>query len=149
MINLDLNVQNDAWRSLPAVEELVRTALSAAEHQTRKPGEVSVLLTNNAEMQRLNQHFRGKDKPTDVLSFPADEMDAPFLGDIAIGFEICAEDAAAGGKSVPHHLSHLIIHGYLHLLGFDHINDADAEEMETLERLVLASLGIADPYSAA
>lgn len=149
MITLDLNVQNDAWRSLPALEDLVRTALNAAEHQTQKPGEVSVLLTSNAEMQRLNQQFRGKDKPTDVLSFPADGMDAPFLGDIALGYEVCAQDAATTGKSMPHHLTHLIIHGYLHLLGFDHINDADAEEMESLERLVLASLGIADPYSAA
>lgn len=148
MIELELDIQEPAWNELSDIKSLVLTALQAGESISGKAGTVSVRLTNNLDMQRLNKQFRGKDTPTDVLSFPADSMDAPFLGDIAVGYEICAKDADSSGKALADHLSHLIIHGYLHLLGFDHIEDAEAEEMEMLERRALASIGIADPYSA-
>jgi len=148
MIDLDLSISDASWHQISDITGIVQKALHAAEIVGQKSGEVSVLLTDDAEMQRLNKQFRAKDKPTDVLSFPADPMDAPFLGDIAIGFQIMSRDAQTAGKSLSNHLSHLVIHGYLHLLGFDHIEDAEAEEMEGLERRALASMGIADPYSA-
>lgn len=149
MISFDLTIDADDWQSLPDVQRLVEQALAAGNSVAEASGEVSLLLTSDAEMQRLNRQFRDKDKPTDVLSFPADPMDKPFLGDIAIGYETSAADAKTSGKSLPNHLTHLLIHGYLHLLGFDHMTETDAEEMEALERRALASLGIADPYSSA
>ena len=147
MITHDILVAYDRWHELPHLEKLIERAFEAAFNVASASGEVVVKLTDNSEMQRLNLQFRSKDKPTDVLSFPADKMDAPFLGDLAIGHGVSARDADAAGKSLPDHLSHLIIHGYLHLLGYDHLEDADAQEMEALERRALASLGIADPYS--
>ena len=147
MNEIDIRVDDDQWRDMKGVEDIVERALTAGRNILSKPGNVSVLLTDNSEMQRLNTEFRRKDKPTDVLSFPADSMDAPFLGDIAVGYGVSKKDAVAAGKLLSDHLSHLVVHGYLHLLGYDHENDADAKEMEALERKVLASLGIADPYS--
>ena len=147
MISFDLLITHDGWHDMTDLENAVERAFEAAFQLAKHGGEIAVLLTDDAEMQRLNAQFRGKDKPTDVLSFPADEMDAPFLGDLAIGYDISAADAESAGKSLPDHLSHLLIHGYLHLLGYDHAEHSDAEEMEALERRALASLGIADPYS--
>ena len=149
MITFDLLIAHDQWSDLPNLEQTVERAFDAAFGLVSKAGEVAVLLTDDDEMQRLNAQFRAKDKPTDVLSFPADGRDAPFLGDLAIGYTYSAKDAESMGKSLPDHLSHLLIHGYLHLLGYDHTNDENAEEMEALERRALASLGIADPYSLA
>ena len=149
MIRFDLMISSDRWSTLNALEVLLQNAFDAVDSFVDADGEVSLLLTHDAEMQRLNDLFRNKDKPTDVLSFPADAMDAPLLGDIAIGFETSAADAEKMGKSLPDHLSHLVIHGCLHLLGYDHVNEQDAEEMEALERRALASIGIADPYSVA
>ncbi len=107
-------------------------------------------------MQRLNSTFRGKDKPTNVLSFPAPPMppgagdaDSLFLGDLALGYETCAAEALAEEKSLGDHLAHLVVHGVLHLMGYDHETEAEAEEMEGRERAILASLGIADPYAGA
>ena len=108
-------------------------------------------------MQQLNSDFRGKDKPTDVLSFESDPFDpawpdhmqagAPHLGDIALGYEISAQDAASQNKSMPQHISHLLIHAVLHLDGMDHENENDAVKMEAKERKALAILGYPDPYS--
>ena len=148
MISIDLTISDDNWRALDELSGLIDRALGAAEAVAEAPGEVSILLTDNAAMQALNVQFRNKDKPTDVLSFPAHEMDAPFLGDIAVGYEISAKDAAESGKTLSDHLSHLIIHGYLHLVGYDHVDEKEAEEMEDLERRALASIGVADPYSS-
>ena len=149
MITFDLRITQQRWQDIADVEQVIALALNAAGAVAAAAGEVSLLLTDNGEMQRLNAQFRGKDKPTDVLSFPADKRDAPFLGDIAVGYGISAQDAETAGKELPDHLSHLVIHGCLHLLGLDHVEDAEAEEMEAMERRALASLGIADPYSAA
>lgn len=145
-IELDLRVEAQDWRSVETLDHLCQTALDAAAVLKTTSGEVSVLLTDDAEMQSLNAAWRGKDQPTDVLSFPADPMDAPFLGDIAVGAGIAARDAEVQGKRLSDHLRHLLIHGFLHLLGHDHEEDTQAVEMETLERQALASLGLPDPY---
>lgn len=118
--------------------------------------EISVVLSDDAEVQELNRQYRGQDKPTNVLSFAAlDDEDTPIpeegpilLGDIILAYETTVKEAQAEEKTVANHLSHLVVHGVLHLLGYDHIEDDEAEEMEGLERTVLAALGIPDPYSS-
>ena len=147
MIELDLRVAEPAWtEALPALTDICQTALNAGAVQQTATGEVSLLLTNDDEIQALNRDWRGKDEPTDVLSFPADPVDAPFLGDIAISLGVTQKDAAAREIALDQHLSHLLIHGYLHLLGHDHKDDTEAAEMESLEIAALASLGWPDPY---
>jgi len=112
-----------------------------------EPG-VSLLLTNDLAVRALNAQFRRQDKPTNVLSFPAPTNPERFLGDVALAFETCAREADEQGKPLAHHLQRLTAHGVLHLLGYDHVTDAEASEMEGLERVILAGLGIADPYAA-
>ncbi len=147
-ITLDLRVEEAGWSdAIKDIETVCNTALGAGFRVTGKAGELALLLTDDAEMQQLNRDWRGKDKPTDVLSFPADEMEAPFLGDIAVGLGIAATDARARNITLSDHLMHLLLHGYLHLLGYDHMEENEAREMEGLEIGALASLGIADPYS--
>lgn len=147
-VQLDLRIEAEAWtKALASPDAVCEKALAAAFDLSGKAGEVALLLTDDAEMHQLNRDWRDKDKPTDVLSFPADPLGAPFLGDIAIGYGVSARDAETRGIALSAHLSHLVIHGYLHLLGHDHMEDTDAREMEDLERRALATLGIADPYS--
>ncbi|MDG6078551.1 rRNA maturation RNase YbeY [Erythrobacter litoralis] len=118
---------------------------------------VSILFTTDAQVQALNREWRGKDKPTNVLSFPmltredlivlAPEGPPEMLGDIALAYETCAREAAEKGVSLEHHATHLLLHGFLHLAGHDHVDsDEDAEAMEALEIAALAKMGIADPY---
>jgi len=121
--------------------------------------EISVKFAGDAEVQSLNAAYRGKDKPTNVLSFPMVQSDLietvtgnsddgeVLLGDVILAQGVCAAEAADKGVSVEVHATHLIVHGTLHLLGFDHVDDAEAESMESSERAALASLGIADPYA--
>ena len=146
MIELDLIIEDDTWSAIPDVEGVCQTAFRAGAEVEPATGLVSLLLTDNAALQALNLQFRGKDKPTDVLSFPADPMDRPLLGDIAIASGVAGSDADAQGKALAHHLTHLLIHGYLHLLGHDHETASEAETMERLEIKALASLGIDNPY---
>ena len=146
MIDVALIVEGEVWSALGDLDALSRRAFAAAAKQAPAEGLVSLLLTDDGELQQLNRDFRGKDKPTDVLSFPALPMDRPLLGDIAVAHGVAARDAAAQGKTMPDHLTHLLIHGYLHLLGHDHETPAEAELMESLEISALASLGIANPY---
>ena len=147
-VSIDMRIEAADWsESLPDPESLSSNAVSAAATLTGVSGEIALLLTDDDEMHALNRDWRGKDKPTDVLSFPADPIEAPFLGDIAVGFGVASADAATRGISLGDHLSHLVIHGYLHLIGHDHIEDTEAREMENLEVRALATLGIADPYS--
>ena len=120
--------------------------------------EISVRLTDDDEVRTLNAQYRHKDKPTNVLSFPMIQPDLletvtqnsddgeVLLGDIVLAYGVCAAEAAAKGVSVEHHATHLVVHGTLHLLGYDHLGDGDADAMEDIERSALASLGIADPY---
>jgi probable rRNA maturation factor len=112
-----------------------------------EPG-VAVLLTSDEAMAELNQRFRGKADPTNVLSFPASANPENHLGDIALAHGVCVREAEEQGKSLQQHLAHLVVHGVLHLLGYDHETDGEAEAMEALERSILESLGVPDPYAS-
>jgi probable rRNA maturation factor len=154
VIELDIAVEGGGWASLPEVEELARraveAALGAASDAARGPVEISLLLADDAAVQALNREWRGQDKPTNVLSFPAPEQPgAPgprHLGDVALAYETLVREAQREGKSLRNHAAHLIVHGTLHLLGYDHELEGQAEIMEALEAKALARLGIADPY---
>jgi probable rRNA maturation factor len=143
-----------------AVDAAVRLAAIPELADPVVPVSVSIKLSDNAEVHALNQEWRGKDKPTNVLSFPMldeDELDALLtgtydapeimLGDIILAYEICAAEAAEKAIPVAHHATHLVIHGVLHLLGHDHIEDDEAELMEALEVKALASMGLHNPYT--
>lgn len=112
-----------------------------------EPLELSILFTDDAAIRRLNRDYRGLDKPTNVLSFP--QPSGQLLGDIILAFETVEREAALAGKPLRAHMGHLVVHGFLHLVGFDHEDDAEAEEMEALERAALKRMGIADPYAGA
>jgi probable rRNA maturation factor len=130
------------------------TGAALLEDLPLERAELSLVLADDAMVQELNRQYRGQDKPTNVLSFAAlDDEDAPepedgplLLGDVIIAYETTAAEAQAEGKSLTDHLSHLVVHGVLHLLGFDHMEEDEAEEMEGLESSILGMLGIADPY---
>ena len=145
---IDVEVEDTAWTvAVPDAETLVRRAAEAAL-EARSAGGVTILLTDDATVQALNRQFRAKDSPTNVLSFPAPPNPEDHLGDVALAYGVCAREAADQGKPLGHHLQHLTVHGVLHLLGYDHIGDDEAEAMEGLERAVLAGLGVPDPYAA-
>jgi probable rRNA maturation factor len=149
---IEVEIEDEAWRAaLPDAETLAREAAMAAlaggMTQGVSEAELVVLLTDDAAVQDLNARFRGKDVPTNVLSFPAAESAHPHLGDVALAYGVCAREANAQGKTLAHHLSHLVVHGVLHLLGYDHLAEGEAEAMEALERAVLAGRGVADPYA--
>jgi len=146
---IDLRIADDGWNSLEQPEALAQQAIEAGRSELAEPrdGEIAILLASDAEMQRLNADWRGKDKATDILSFPADARDGSFLGDLALGFGVCSGDARRLGLSLEDHVTHLLIHGYFHLLGFDHETDEEAGEMEAMEVSALARLGLGDPYS--
>ena len=125
----------------------VEAALHGAKR--RKATELAIRIVGLEEGQALNRDYRGKDYPTNVLSFPAElppGVALPLIGDLAICAPVVAREAAEQGKKPAQHWAHMTVHGVLHLLGFDHMEDADAERMESLEKRILASLGIADPY---
>ena len=147
-LDIDVVIECDRWPS--DSEAIVRRAVAEAA-KTVKQGTgraLAVLLTDDAAIRRLNATWRGIDQPTNVLSFPAPHMSAAPapLGDIAIAYETTAREAETEGKPLAHHLAHLSVHGFLHLLGYDHASDAQADAMEDLECQVLAALGVPDPY---
>src|SRR5437879_9092709 len=147
--NIEVIVEWAQWDTLPDADAVVRNAIAQAlaALKGRAEVELAVLLTDDAAVRRLNATWRGLDKPTNVLSFPAAEAaDAPHLGDVAIAFETTAREAKDEGKPLADHLAHLAVHGFLHLVGYDHQSDADAERMEQLERDILARLNVPDPY---
>jgi probable rRNA maturation factor len=146
---IDIEIEDEAWSvALPDAEILARTAAQAALDSEGASAEgVTLLLTDDATVRELNDRFRQQDKPTNVLSFPAPTNPEHFLGDVALACGVCAREAAEQGKPLAHHLQHLVAHGVLHLLGYDHEGDAEAEAMEGLERTVLAGLGVPDPYA--
>lgn len=144
---IDIEIEDDAWaKALPGVEALARTAAEAALAGERGGG-VVVLLTDDETVRDLNARFRGKDSSTNVLSFPAGQNPENLLGDVALAFGVCAREAREQNKPLAHHLQHLVAHGVLHLVGYDHETDAEAEAMEALEREILAGLGVPDPYA--
>jgi probable rRNA maturation factor len=150
--DIAVNIESPLWDAQPEAGRMVHDAIMAAAARVPSEGELSVLLADDGAVQALNRDWRNIDKPTNVLSFPSD---APrlagvpaLLGDIAIAFETLDREAAAEKKPFLHHLAHLAVHGYLHLLGYDHQTDSEAEAMEALEREILAAMRIPDPYSA-
>lgn len=155
---IDLAVEDARWETaIPGLEALVTRAVEAglavAPGKPDGPVEVSVVLTDDAAVQELNRTWRGKDKPTNVLSFPAapqprhDEAATP-LGDVVLAYETLVRESAEQSKPLQNHLAHLLVHGTLHCLGQDHeIGEAEADAMEALEVAALATLGIPDPYA--
>lgn len=150
MLELDLQVACEAT-GLPS-EAQFRQWCELALRQRQNDSELTIRLVDEAEGRELNRTWRHKDYATNVLSFPADVpdelLDIPLLGDLVICAGVVTREAAEQGKSAEAHWAHLVIHGCLHLLGYDHIDDAEAEEMESLERELLAELGHPDPYAA-
>jgi probable rRNA maturation factor len=156
VIALDISVEAKGWEALPDLESLCRNAVTAALAEAGEEVDaaegvlLSLLFTDDTSIAVLNRDWRGQDKPTNVLSFPAAPGINPLgpdpLGDIALAYETCAREAQAEGKSLSDHVAHLVIHGTLHCLGDDHEDDAQAEAMEAREVAALARLGIADPY---
>lgn len=147
---IDVEIEDEAWAYTEAqaeslVLEAAEAALAASDFEG---GGVTVLLTDDATVRDLNNRFRGKDYATNVLSFPAPENPERHLGDVALAFGVCKREAEEQGKPMAHHLQHLVAHGVLHLVGYDHEIDAEAEQMEGLERVILAGLGVPDPYAA-
>mgnify|MGYP000321384234 CR=1 FL=1 len=154
-IAIDIAAEAGGWPAEDALEALAGEAVAAAAARlglADADSELSILFTDDAAMRSLNAEWRGKDKPTNVLSFPACDLapgDAPgpMLGDIVVAFETVGRESQLEAKPFDDHLRHLIVHGFLHLLGYDHENDTDAEEMEAAERAILADMGVSDPYS--
>lgn len=154
MITVDCAVEAGKWADAKACQVIAKKAVVAAAKAVESPllddAEVSLLFTNDSHVKALNAQWRDQDKPTNVLSFAASEGGGPptqMLGDIVLAQETIAREAGEQGKTFDDHLTHLITHGFLHLIGFDHIEDDEAETMEQLEREICASLGIADPYA--
>jgi len=149
---LEIVVEPAVAAAAPEARDVVARAIRAAD-ATVGPvaGSLGVLITDDEAIRVLNRTWRGIDRPTNVLSFPAAEtpsLAAKHLGDVAISYETTLREAQAQTRSSAHHLAHLAVHGFLHLLGYDHQSNAAAEEMEELERKVLARLGIPDPYAS-
>ena len=154
-MSVSIDIDDDAWAKVPGLEDLARravaVALAGAGLDTAKC-ETAILFTDDDTMAGINAEWRGKANPTNVLSFPAPE-DLPVpageekpLGDIVLASGVVASEAAEQGKTLPDHTAHLIVHGVLHLVGFDHEDDAEAEKMERLEIETLKGLGISNPY---
>ncbi len=154
-VSIDLMVEAGDWPGEAALAPLARAALDAALAEAgvaASPSELSIVFTDDAHIRTLNAGWRGKDKPTNVLSFPAFPVKPgdplpPMLGDIVLAAETVSREAELEEKPFDHHLLHLMVHGVLHLLGYDHEDEEDAEAMEALERRVLAKLAIPDPYA--
>lgn len=150
-LRVDIRVEAEIWRGagaqLPEIREAARAAYRAANPPRPEPASLSILLADDAKLKELNGRFRGKPNPTNVLSFPA--RDSRYLGDIAIAYGVTAREAEVQDKPLQAHMLHLVVHGVLHLLGYDHETARQAREMEALETVVLAGLGIDNPYQSA
>ena len=147
---INIVVEAGDWppkRKLQGIAKRAVKAAVAALSKEAPEGELSLVFTDDSGMRRLNKAWRGKDNPTNVLSFP--QKTGALLGDVILAAETVAKEAALADKPLEDHMAHLIIHGFLHLLGFDHQGDGEAEKMEQLERVALKLLGIPDPYAPA
>ncbi|MBY0362839.1 MAG: rRNA maturation RNase YbeY [Phreatobacter sp.] len=148
-IQTDIAILSDLWDGLPAAEDIVRRAVSAVADRRDvtipADAELSVALADDAMIQRLNREYRSKDNPTNVLSFSAPR--GPLLGDVVIAYQTLVREAGEEALTPSDHLTHLTIHGLLHLLGYDHETEAEAVAMEAMETSILADLGISDPHA--
>ena len=146
--SIDIQIQSPLWETEPAARQTVRDAVAAAAAAlSTGDGEVAILLTDDKAIRALNRQWRGIDRPTNVLSFPAAKAGAAtFLGDIVIAYETLARECADENGVFLHHLAHLAMHGFLHLIGYDHQNDSDADEMEGLESKIMMRMNLPDPW---
>ena len=147
---IDLEIEDQAWLAAEPDAEALALAVAQATlaYIDFTEGSVTLLLTDDQAVRELNLRFRQRDSATNVLSFPAPQNPERHLGDVALAYGVCAREAAEQGKPLAHHLQHLVAHGVLHLVGYDHETDDEAEQMEGLERVILAGLGVPDPYAA-
>jgi probable rRNA maturation factor len=154
-VALDISVPSDLWRGLPRARALARETIAAAIAESGLEGaegrEVSLCLADDAQLRALNLRWRGVEKPTNVLSFPVAppgrRAQSVTLGDIALAYETLAREASELGVPLADHYRHLVAHGFLHLIGYDHETAREAERMEALETRIMARLGAADPYA--
>lgn len=147
---VDLQIATENIEGLPTEEQIVQWATAAIQPEGNEV-EMTVRIVDEAESHELNLTYRGKDRPTNVLSFPfecPDEVELPLLGDLVICRQVVEREAAEQEKPLIAHWAHMVVHGSLHLLGYDHIEDDEAEEMESLETQIMQGLGFADPYLA-
>ncbi len=145
---IDLQIACEQESGLPTAEQIEQWATAAVQPQSDEV-EMTVRIVDEAESHALNLNYRGKDRPTNVLSFPfecPDEVELPLLGDLVICRQVVEREAQEQDKPVMAHWAHMVVHGSLHLLGYDHIEDDEAEEMESLETQIMTGLGFADPY---
>ena len=145
---IDLQMACEQETGLPTAEQIEQWATAAVQPQSDEV-EMTVRIVDEAESHELNLNYRGKDRPTNVLSFPfecPDEVELPLLGDLVICRQVVEREAQEQDKPVMAHWAHMVVHGSLHLLGYDHIEDDEAEEMESLETQIMTELGFADPY---
>lgn len=145
---IDLQIACEQETGLPTAEQIEQWATAAVQPQSDEV-EMTVRIVDEAESHALNLNYRDKDRPTNVLSFPfecPDEVELPLLGDLVICRQVVEREAQEQDKPVMAHWAHMVVHGSLHLLGYDHIEDDEAEEMESLETQIMTGLGFADPY---
>ncbi|WP_048749456.1 rRNA maturation RNase YbeY [Aggregatibacter segnis] len=145
---IDLQIACEQESGLPTAEQIEQWATAAVQPQSDEV-EMTVRIVDEAESHELNLNYRGKDRPTNVLSFPfecPDEVELPLLGDLVICRQVVEREAQEQEKPLMAHWAHMVVHGSLHLLGYDHIEDDEAEEMESLETQIMTGLGFADPY---
>jgi probable rRNA maturation factor len=150
MIRIEIVVEEPKWRRTPGLPAKLKRAAQLALEKSRKPkasAALTILLADDESLRALNKRFRRKNKPTNVLSFPAAANKEAYLGDVAVAYGVAREEARAAGKPFADHATHLVVHGVLHLLGYDHETERQAKLMEPLETALLAHLGIADPYA--
>lgn len=156
-LSKDCLIEAEVWNQIEGLEMIIVFALDVAyNHVIREEGiaflpdcEISLVFVDDAAIQKLNAEHRGKDKPTNVLSFPQDEdadIFGPMLGDVVFAYETILREADEMGLAISAHLTHLCIHGFLHLLGYDHIDPDEADKMESVEVAILAQLGLENPY---
>lgn len=143
-VRIVFRIEDPRWRGVDM--KALRRVAKLAQERTGIPGDLTVLLTTDAQLCALNTRHRGKPTPTNVLAFPAGREAGGYLGDIAVAYGVAAEEASASGKRLNDHAAHLVVHGVLHLMGYDHQTARDARRMEGLEVDILHEMGIADPY---
>lgn len=151
-LKIDVVVESVLWKRNDGVKSAARRAVTKAADVLSTPSsELAIVLTDDSTIRLLNRDWRGVDAPTNVLSFPAERAGGapPFIGDIVLAYETIATEAAAERKPLAHHVAHLAVHGFLHLLGYDHVREKDAQTMEAVERDILHRLRIPDPYRSA